>query len=379
MSDKDSSTEEKEELDQKEADSNPKKKRDPVKTFIFTLLILIVLFFTWYVAADRHTPYTDQAKIVGLAIPIAPRVTGYLTEINIKLHSKVEAGDTLFIIDQRPFKLAVSRAEANLDNTEQMVGARTATVKSAVGRLGVARAQKDRAQRNFDRVQVVLRENPGAIAQADKDAAETALMQATEQVSSAEADLDKAEQQLGISGPENAQYRAAVVALEQAQLDLAFTYVVAPASGYIESFNVDLGYYSQAGQSLGMLVSSSDLWIQADMKENNLSNMSEGDTIEFILDVEPGKVFKGRINSIGYGVNSGYSDRTQLPETGSSSGWLRDPQRFPVIVSFDSEEVGKNLRLGGQVDVAAYSSDYDFLNTIARWRIRINTTLSYLR
>lgn len=359
--------------------ASSKKKRDPVKTFIYILLVLIVVFFSWYVAADRHTPYTDQAKIVGLAIPIAPRVSGYLTKINIKLHSEVEAGDTLFIIDQRPFKLAIARAEANLDNTEQMVGARTATVKSAVGRLGVARAQKDRAKRNFDRVQVVLRENPGAIAQADKDAAETSLMQATEQVSSAEADLDKAEQQLGISGPENAQYRAAVVALEQAQLDLAFTHVVAPASGFIESFNVDLGYYSQAGQSLGMLVSSSDLWIQANMKENNLSNISAGDSVEFILDIEPGAVFKGHISSIGYGVNDGYSDRTQLPTTESSSGWLRDPQRFPVIVTFDSQLIDKSLRLGGQVDVAAYSEEHKLLNRIARFRIRLNSYLSYLR
>ena len=114
-------------------------------------------------------------------------------------------------------------------NTQQQVGAKTATVQSAAGRLGVAKAQLDRAQRNYDRVMKVLEENPGALSLADRDAAETALTQAVEQVASAEADLEKAEQQLGVSGPDNPQVRSAVVALEQAHLNLAFSTIVTPS------------------------------------------------------------------------------------------------------------------------------------------------------
>jgi multidrug resistance efflux pump len=100
----------------------------------------------------------------------------------------------LFQIDERPFLLAVQKAEASLDRTAQTVAARTASVKSSAGRLGVARAQLDRAQRNWNRVQTVQKENPGALSQADRDAAETSLSQATEQVVSAEADLERSQQ-----------------------------------------------------------------------------------------------------------------------------------------------------------------------------------------
>ena len=356
-----------------------KKKIDPVKLFTYTILALCLVIFIWHVYSDRQTPYTDQAKIKGLAIPIAPRVSGYVTEIKVRLHSMVKQGDTIFQIDKRPFAMAVKSAEAKLDNAAQQVGARTATVKSAAGRLGMAKAQLDRAQRNYNRVQTVLKENPGALSMSDRDQAETALSQAIEQVASSEADLEKAQQQLGDSGPENPQFRAAVVALQEAQLNLAFSTIYAPANGVIESYNLDLGYYSQAGQSMAMFVSTTDLWIEADMKENNISNMKKGDKVEFLLDVDPGVIHQGTIRSIGYGVNSGYANRNELPNVKSSSGWLRDPQRFPVIIAFDNKGLLESSRLGGQVDVVVYTGDNGLLNTIGAWRIRINGWLSYIR
>ena len=362
-----------------DAPVNKKRKVDPVKLFTYIILLICLVVFIWHVFSDRQTPYTDQAKIKGLAIPIAPRVSGYITQINVRLHSMVKQGDTIFQIDRRPFDMAVKSAEAKLDNTAQQVGARTATVKSSAGRLGMAKAQLDRAQRNYNRVQIVLKENPGALSLFDRDQAETTLSQAIEQVASAEADLEKSQQQLGISGPENAQFRAALVALQEAQLDLAFSTIYAPANGVIESYNLDLGYYSQAGQSMAMFVSTTDLWIEADMKENNISNMKIGDKVELLLDVEPGVIHEGTVRSIGYGVNTGYADRSELPNVESSSGWLRDPQRFPVIISFDNNKLISNSRLGGQVDVVVYTGDSGLLNTIGSWRIRLNSWLSFLR
>ena len=356
-----------------------RKKRDPVKIITLMVLILCVVIFILYVMSDRHTPYTDQARITGLAIPVAPRVAGNITDIQVQLHSQVKAGDTLFQLDIRPFDLAIKIAEAKLDNTAQQIGARTATVKSAAGSLGVARAQLDRAQRNYNRVQTVLKENPGALSLADRDAAETQLSQATEQVASSEANLEKAQQQLGTSGPDNPQLRAAIVSVEQAYLDREFSTVYAPADGVIESFNVDVGYYSQPGQPLAMLITTTDLWIQADMKENNISNMKAGDPVEFVLDVAPGKIFKGEVRSIGHGVNSGYYNRNDLPNIKSNNSWLRDPQRFPVIIAVNNEELLEYSRLGGQVDVVVFTDDRPLLNMLGRWRLRINGWLSFIR
>lgn len=360
-------------------DASASKKHNPVKILTVGVLGLCLLIFVVYVLSDRRTPYTDQARIKGLSIPVVSRVAGNITDIKVRKHRIVEVGDTIFQIDERPYKLAIQSAEARLENTQQQVGAKTATVASAAGRLGVAKAQLDRAQRNYDRVMNVLAENPGALSLADRDNAETALSQAVEQVASAEADLEKAQQQLGVSGNDNPQVRAAVVALEQAHLNFAFSTIVAPAEGAIESYNVDLGYYASPGQSLAMLVTYTDLWIQADLKENNISNINPGDPVEFLLDVAPGKVFNGTVRSLGHGVSSGSDERGKLPDVKGTSGWMRDPQRFPVIITMENKEVAQFFRLGGQADVVIFTGDNPLLNMLGRWRIRLNGLLSYLR
>lgn len=365
---------------QKEPDVKPAEKKSPVTIITLVVLFISIMFLTWYVLSDRHVPYTDQARINGLMVPVSPKVSGYLTAINVGLHSEVQPGDTLFQIDRRPYLLAIEIAEANLDNTAQTVASKTASVKAAAGRLGVARAQLERAQRDWNRVQNVLKENPGALSQADKDQSETGLMTATEQVSSAEADLERAEQNLGISGEQNAQFRASVKALEQAQLDLAYTSIIASSPGFIESFSIDLGFYAAAGQPVATLVSNSNNWIQADFKENNISLMNPGNKVEITFDIYPGKIFNGEVKSIGYGVSTGNTNRGDLPSVSGAQGWLRDPQRFPVIISIDDKTIFPQLRHGGQVDVVVFTDEQGgLLNALGKFRIRLICWLSYVR
>ena len=350
-----------------------------MKKITYLVLIISGLFFVWYVLSDRYTPYTDQARIQGLITPVSPRVSGFVTDIKVKLHSQVKSGDVLFQLDKRPFEIAIEIAEANIDNTNQSIAASSASVKSSAGKLGVARAQLERAERNWARVQKVMKENEGALSEADKDQAETALLQATEQVASAEASLERAKQSLGESGPDNPKIRRAIQNLEQAQLELQFATIVAPTDGVIESFDIDLGYYASAGQPLTTLISSSDVWIQANMKENNLSRMELGDEVEFSLDIAPGKIFTGKVRSMGFGVATDQTNKGGLPSISEKKGWLQDPQRFPVIISHDDPEVRELFRLGGQVDVVVYTGNSFILNTIAAFRIRLISYLSYVR
>ncbi len=380
--DKESNNSNEESLEVRENETpSPEEKKSPIKLITKIVLLISVLFFVWYIFSERQTPYTDQARIKGLVTPITSRVSGNIIDIRIKLHSKVKAGDTLFQIDRSPFEIAVSKAEANIDNTTQSVAASTSSVKSAAGRLGVAKAQLDRAQRNWNRVEKVMRENAGALSENDKDQSETALLTATEQVASAEANLDRAKQSLGDSGPDNPKIRAAIQDLEKAQLDLAFTTIIAPTDGVIESFDIDLGYFASAGQPLTTLISKSDIWIQADLKENNLSLMNVGDPVKFHLDIAPGKIYEGTVRSMGFGVATDNSNKGGLPSVSSKSGWLRDPQRFPVIIGLDSNEIDfqQMIRLGGQADIVVYTGDNGLLNGLASFRLKFNSWLSYVR
>ena len=216
-----------------ENSSEQSTKKSPIKLITRIVLVISLIFFIWYVLSERHTPYTDQARIKGLITPVTPRVSGNITNINIKLHKKILAGDTLFQIDRKPFEISIAKAEADIDNTTQSVAASTSSVKASAGRLGVAKAQLDRAERNWNRVQKVMSENEGALSEADKDQSETSYYQAVEQVASAEASLERDQQRLGDSGPDNPKIRVAIQNLERAQLDLTFTTIIAPTDGVV--------------------------------------------------------------------------------------------------------------------------------------------------
>ena len=357
-----------------------KPKISPIKLITWGVLFVCLLLFIWYVKADRHTPYTDQARIQQVILPITPRVSGHITKVNVRLHSKVEVGDTLFEIDKRPLYVTLRKAEADVDNAAQQIGAGNADVKSAASNVGVAKASLDRAQRNFDRMEKVYQTNPGAVSQADRDRVETSLDQAVEKLASSKANLEKSQQKLGDTGPDNPQLRAAITALEKAQLDIEFATIIAEADGFIESFNVEEGFYCSVGQPLATFISYHDVWIQADMRENNLSNIKPGDKVEFVLDVAPGQVFESSVSSVGYGVSTGNEvNRGGLPSVGSSSSWLREPQRFPVIINIKNPELWHVIRTGGQVDVVVYTGEHFFLNPIAHFQIWLVSKLSYVR
>jgi multidrug resistance efflux pump len=341
---------------------------------------LSIAVFIWYLLADRFTPYTDQGRVDAFVVPIVPWVSGYVTSVDVQLHDIVEAGDVIVQIDRRPYTLALEQARAQLAVATQNVGAGSAGVEANAARLGIALATLDRAQRNFDRVQAIQERNPGALSLADRDRAETSLASAQERVASAEADLEASKRQLGPQGADNPNIQAAIAAVERAQLDLEFTTVRAPTRGAIENTRLDVGYFASAGQPLGTFISMTDSWVQADLRENNLSHIEVGDPVELVLDVAPGRVFKGKVRTIGFGVSEGFAGRTGGLETVSqTSGWLRDPQRFPVIISFADDEATEYRRAGGQVNVIVYTGRRPILNFIGKLRIRLASWLSFVR
>jgi len=362
-----------------EQQSDDQKKPDKIKKITYKVLTIVVLIFIWQLCADRITPYTDQARVQGLIVPIVPQVSGYITGINVRLGSIVDGGDKLFQIDKEDYLMAVKNAEAELDYSLQQIGALNATVKSFIAYREVARVKLERAQREFDRTKRVREQNPGALSGYDIDLVETALKQAVGDLAAAEADLERAKQQLGITGPNNPQLRAAVIKLEEAQMHLSNTTILAPSKGIIENFNVDIGHYSSVGTPLATFVSMSDAWIQADMRENNIGNIKAGDDVEFALDLAPGQIFEGKVRSVSWGVNSGTgSGRGDLISVSNKGGWLRQQQRFPVIIGMD-EDAFKLIRSGGQVDVIVYTGGNFILNAIGWLQIRLNSWLSYVR
>ena len=126
-------------------------------------------------------------------------------------------------------------------------------------------------------------------------------------------------------------------------------------------------------------ISGTDVWIKAYLRENSLSNLKVGNEVEIALDVAPGKIFKGELVTIGYGVSQDSGGKTgELETVKSNSGWLRDAQRFPVTIKFTDDSTKGFRRHGGQADVQIYTGDHFLVNPLGRIWIRLMSLLSYV-
>jgi len=135
----------------------------------------------------------------------------------------------------------------------------------------------------------------------------------------------------------------------------------ASSLGVVTDVRIDEGHYAQAGQLLMTLISATDVWVQADIRENGIGNIKEGNRAEIALDVAPGRVFPWKVTSLGYGVGQGGNDSLgTLRTVQGQSGWLRDAQRFPVIIEFADDSAHGLRRAGGP----------EFADLDAHWRSR---------
>ena len=355
----------------------PAKKKDPVRRISLFVLILIVLMFSWYVIADRHAPWTDQARVQTYVVPVVSQVSGKVIEVNVSQDQAVKPGDVLFRIDPTDYELAVEDAASDLELAGQEIGAGTASVTSAQAGVVVAETQLEYVEAQSARVFELEEQNLYARSEGDK--ARAAVQAAQAVVVDAHAALDKAKKSLGKAGEENPRFRSALAALKKAQLDLERTTTLAPALGGITNLQIEAGHYANAGSPVMTFIEADNAWIRADFRENNIGNMKVGNAVDIVLDVAPGKVFTGVVSSIGFAVDSSASgDVGELASVDSRSGWLRDAQRFPVIIRFDGEGTKGFRRVGGQADVLVYTGDNRIINTLGGWWIRTMSWLSYI-
>lgn len=346
------------------------------------LLLVIALVFVWYVVSDRRTPHTNTATVQGYVVAIVPEVSGYVAEIPVEKNKLVSAGDPLLSIEPARFENAVAAAEAELEAAGQSVGASTASVSTATAALTQAQAQLEEVRVQSARIFALVEK--GIYAQARGDQAQAAVATAEAAVDAATSELERAREQLGPTGAENPQLRLAVARLADARLDLAKTRLVAPADGVVGGLKIDEGAFANAGQPLMTLISIQDIWIEAFLTENNLAHVNPGDKVEIVLDAFPGRVFNGKVKSTAWGVSTGKAiNLGDLPVAAKPKGWLRDPQRFSVIVELldyegsDTTDV-QGIRYNSLANITVYTGENPFWNALAAGWIRIVSYLSYL-
>lgn len=308
-------------------------------------IMLSVCFYVYWCHSQLY-PSTDDAYVQAHLVNIAPRVNGQVEAVYVHNNGFVRKGATLFRIDNKPYQIAVDKAQATLNQSLQSAEALEKEVQSAEAVMAERKAELVVAQQNYKRIMTLVKKRSASLA--DGDTYTSKLRVAEAAYTAAEANLQEAKANLGKHGPDNPKVLQAKAALEQAELDLSYTDVKSPADGFISNLSLRPGDQVNAQQSYFALVENHYWWAQANFKETDLQRIHDGQTASIKIDMYPNKTFKGTVVSLSHGSGSTFS---LLPPENASGNWVKVTQRFPVRIKIEDQNVIYPLRMGASCTV----------------------------
>ena len=228
-------------------------------------------------------------------MPVAAEVSGRVTRVLVRNNQEVNAGDVLFEVDREQYRIAVDRARADLESTRRQVGASTAGIDSARASLRAAIANEVKARQDSERLERLYREDEGTISLRRLEVARATHEQARSQVAAARAEVERAREQQG--GSEDGERPAAQRrrgARKGRTRSGQYAHQGARSAGVVTDLRTEVGQFAAAGSPVMTLIAIRDVWISADMTENNLGHVEPGTPVAIVLDALPGEIFEGR-------------------------------------------------------------------------------------
>lgn len=360
-----------------DVNSKPTRPANRIRQLTILVVLMSIALFAYGLIADRLTPFTDQAAVQAYVVTIAPDISGRVTSVNVTDNQAVRAGAVLFTIDPERYEIAVETAEAQLAGAGQAVGSSTASLAAAESRLAISEANLANARKQTARVFELVKS--GVRRRADEDEARADLNSSIADTNRARAEAEAARRSLGPQGAGNPEIRQAQAALRKARRDLADTVVRAPSNGAVTNLELAVGRFVAGGQTALTFIDSEATWIESEMRENALEHIKVGDPVGVALDVRPGRVYPGKVESIGWAIDDRDVDpQTGLPTIKNDSGWVREPQRFVVRMRLNSEKAPKGIRVGSQASIVVYTRNSAVTDAIGRFWIALVSYFSYL-
>jgi membrane fusion protein, multidrug efflux system len=310
------------------------------------LLVLAALVLGWFVYRVYYAnPRTDDAYVHANTAAVAAHVSGQILQLPIKDNQRVKKGDLLFVVDPRPYKLALDTAWTKLRLTEIEIKTLHDTIKAAEAELAQRKVDAANVKQYLDRI-IPLRERD-FVTDNDVVEAHNKLKAAQAGVAAAASDLQKAQDALGVLGDVNQRIRAAQEAIADAQLNYDYSFVRAPFDGYVTNLNIAEGQYANAGQPVLVLIDDSNWYVLAYFREDLLDRIRPGMLADVALVSYPEQVFQGKVEGIGWGLyQSNGASVAGLPNVEETLNWVRLNQRFPVRISLKSADPERPFRMG---------------------------------
>jgi membrane fusion protein (multidrug efflux system) len=311
------------------------------------LLLVVIAAAILSVGGVRSWKYlqsyqnTDDAQVDGYLDPISSRINGTVSTVYVDNNQSVKAGRLLVQLDPRDYEVAVEQARAQLAQAQADLNSARQQYVSAGATIRQAEAQNYLAQRNVARYAELIKVN--VISQAEFD-----QYDATARAQAATVKVDEAatESAQRIIASRAAQVQAAQALLNQAELNLSYTRIVAPADGIIGNRSAQLGQRVQPGQSLMALTQTDNLWVTANFKETQLARMRRDQTVVIHIDAV-GRDYKGHVENMPGATGSLYD---LLPPENATGNYVKIVQRLPVRILFDRGQDLSQLRPGMSVE-----------------------------
>lgn len=299
-------------------------------------IIIIVMKY-----CDNNYEWTDDAQVEQYVSPVNVKVAGYIREIRFKEHQRVHKGDTLLILDNREYIIALQQVEASLMdarggrmliNNTLNTAYNSATVYDAS--IEEAQLHVEKLRRDYDRYQKLLEKKastPVVVEQYKNEldmakARVNALMNQRKAARSSVSEVSQKQQNT------KATILRAEAAVNMARLNLSYTIVTAPADGWLGRRTIEEGQLVNPGQTVTTLIPNTPKWIVANFKETQMSHISVGQKVKINIDALPNKTFYGTVTSISSATGSKYS---MIPTDNSAGNFVKIQQRIPVRIDFN--------------------------------------------
>jgi membrane fusion protein, multidrug efflux system len=295
----------------------------------------------YYLTVGRYVESTDDAYVQADSTIVAPKVSGYIGRLLVNDNQTVKAGDVLARIDDRDLRTALDDAEANVDamvaavsHLDAQLDAQASLIRQADASVAAASAALSLSQRNDVRRQKMADIGFGSMEQADnantnakQDGANLERLKAAAVTARQQVDILMAQRKLAV-----AQLERAKALQHQAELNLSYTAIVAPIDGTVAARSVRVGQYVQAGTQLMALVPLKRVYVVANYKETQLTDVKPGQAARIEVDTYPGHDIEARVDSIAPASGMEFS---LLPPDNATGNFTKIVQRIPVKVVFE--------------------------------------------
>jgi membrane fusion protein (multidrug efflux system) len=347
-------------------------KRNVAFGILIVALVVGVVALFFFLEYRRTHVTTDDAFVDGRIHIVASKVPGTVLALHVKDNQFVNKDEPVLDIDPVDYRVALQEAQANLEMEKARLTEVQSRVETTRKQLMEIRASLDasrsalkaqealawKADADLKRAEPLIKEQ--IVTQEYYDQRKTNQDVAVAQVKSARENVNRLEgsveaqkslirQMEAAVAPQQALIQQREALVEKAKLNLSYTKILAPASGYVTKRSAEVGNQVQAGQPLLAVVplAQEQIWITANYKETELRDVKPGQKVEIKVDTYPGKVFRGRVNSIMAGTGSVFS---LFPPENATGNYVKIVQRIPVRVTLDEgSDPDHLLRVGMSV------------------------------